>query len=440
MEKVSVSKALETTSGTQKYQFSILIISILSSFACSITIFSLPFMFSSIHGDPNATTSFEIIDDKDHTRFLLINQFYIGILLSIIPSSLFLDKFGRAAILKFIIPYFIALSLISSLALTYRILFFTLLLLGFVFYTLMISSLILLSESIPYKSIPMFLLLISLSYVLGQLYTSLMYICKINWRITLGSSGLIGFLTNYYAQKILESPEWVYLKNHIPEAEKIFMAISAVNNVGVFKHRLIEKNNITSFANYWRMNKRLIILSCILWINAIMGYMIVCLYPIGLNDDIYINALFYFLAHVVAIGIILILSFIRNRIFVLIPFIVLSRIGILLLGLCDESETEFWKIGFLIVVVRVCLDIEIYYIGKIILEEFCVEIRSFGLGLCLAFGVVGGFFVLEYPLYSSYIGILGFSSILAWVFTASIRKSKENEEKIENLLFEIESM
>lgn len=452
MEKLSVSKALETTSGTQKYQFLLLMISGLTAFACSIVLFSLPFMFSSIYGDPNATTSFNIIEGKDHSRFLLINQFYIGIFLSTIPSSLFIEKIGRAATLKFFIPYFIVFSLISSFAITYRLLFFTILSSGFVFYSLMTSSLILLSESLPHKSLPIFILIIGLCYVLGQLYTSLMYIFRINWRITFGSSGLIGFLANYYAQKILESPEWVYSKNKVSEAEKIFMAISAVNNVGVFKNRLIEKNaDSMIFADLWRENRRLILLCCVLWMNLIMGYMVVCLYPVGLSEDIYKNALLYFLVHSVAIGMIWMLRFIRNNVFVLIPFIVLSRIGVLLLSLCDESETEFWKIGCLIAVVRVFLDIEMFYIGKLTLEGFCVEIRSFGFGLCSAFGSVGGFFVLGYPLYSSnigvevenFVGILGLSSILAWIFSAGIMKSKEkivkrSDEKNEFLLYEIE--
>lgn len=440
MEEISISNAIKITSGTCKYQNLLLFACGLLLFACSVSINSLPLMFSPLYGDSNATTSFQLIESREWLRRHLPKQFYIGIVFSAIPGSLLIDKFGRKSIIRSFTPYYLVLCIFSPLSVSRNFLGSALLMQGIMFFVLVSAALMLVTESVYLKFKSLYLLCLAMCYVLGHLYCNLMFLLGVNWRVTYGSSFFFGLLSYYLLSKTQESAEWVLSTGRTLEVKEIIKAISIINNTSTLGEKIIVANNPPNSSTYQllRKHKQKCIIFSILWLCLIMSCTAVYYSPVKLSDNIYNNYLSYFTIHIASLLVIWLLKNQQNCIKILFSVLLLSRVGLILLSLCDPLITNYWLSSSLIIIVRLSLDIEMFYIANLTLQVFGADMRGLGFGLCITFGAIGGFLVFGYPSYSYIIGahvdvcagIFSFLSLFVSLFIGRNRKWKKKLREI----------
>ena len=391
MGRISISEAIDMTSGSLKYQSQILFISILTQFGLSCYMSGLSYMLPDTLKGPTATTSFQLVNRDDSVRSLITNAFYIGIPIGSLVFAWIADKYGRKLVLQQGTFWSAVFLIFGAISLTERMLLLASLFLGIFLVSGLIGGILMLVEVTPKKSRAKMTSILLAAWSSGLLFNSVMYTAMVSWRITLASAGLILILAQIFLQRVFESPRYLLANSRVREAEEVLTKISSINGCPEFSRDLeiVNKGNVTKHSYVLLLNKQTLI-TTIMFLNAIS------IYYFTLSSRLVFETAYFNGMIIAALEIFtIILSnvscnyFSRKNVFI--SGVFLSRFCLLVLSML-EANGDSGSITTIMfhILSKIGSSTELLIVCLYIIEIFPTYIRGMTFGWCICNAKLGG--------------------------------------------------
>lgn len=397
MQEISISEAIEITSGTLKYQYYTTAILGLCQFTFSIYILGLPYMLSQ-NTDLSISSDFlNFSNDQKYLKEIIIDVYFIGITLGSILFSWLADKYGRKKVLKIATLFYSLFSFIISIALSINVLVICSFFLGFFFQNVLSITFIILTEVLPINSRVVLSSLLMSCWSLGLIYNSLMYLYEVSWRYNLMIISFMLLLCYKLFDFIYESPRNLLLCNNPEKALKVLNKISICNGKGPFTHNIIDLDitpntkNASQSSYLALFNKNLIITTLILfvyWFNTILIYYGLIFTSVAIVSNPYINGIIIAFMEIISM---IFTSLFGNRFKrknVVFLSMLIARSGLYLISAFSYFSPDSAIVIIPFAIAKLGLSFEFYYLYLCTGELYPTYCRSVAFGLC---GIVGRF-------------------------------------------------